>query len=112
MEAQGFTPPLPKKSKAVDASSEKVTMTLYFDCKGPLLIDFLEHGRTWKRTAVQRAIKSKRSKMLTNDIILLHNNVRLHVAHVVSTTLQKFRWVALAHLPYSPDLQISIFLES
>ncbi|KAG8237736.1 hypothetical protein J437_LFUL016675 [Ladona fulva] len=38
--------PRPKKSKAVHMSSGKVMMTFFFDFRGPLLVEFLEHGAT------------------------------------------------------------------
>ena len=39
------SPPL-KKSKAVRTSTGKVIVTFFFDCRGPLLVDFLERGAT------------------------------------------------------------------
>ncbi|XP_023213374.1 histone-lysine N-methyltransferase SETMAR-like [Centruroides sculpturatus] len=91
--------------------SRKVVMIFFFDYKGPLLIDFLEHGATinaqqYMETLqkLKHAFKSKHPGMLTDNIILLQDNAYPHVAKVVSTMLQKFRWEALTHPPYSPDL--------
>ncbi|GBM35560.1 Histone-lysine N-methyltransferase SETMAR [Araneus ventricosus] len=42
--------------------------------------------------------------MLSNGVILLHDNARPHTANAVKTTLQQFRWETLEHPPYSPDL--------
>jgi hypothetical protein len=71
-------------------------MITFFDCKGPLLVEFLEH---WVTINVQRyedtlqklrrAIKSKSPGMLPNGIILLDDNARLHTADFVRITLQR-----------------------
>ncbi|PNF29904.1 hypothetical protein B7P43_G07269, partial [Cryptotermes secundus] len=99
--------PPPKKSKALHTSSDKVMMTFFFDCKGPLLVEFLEHGATISAQRCDdtlRAIKSKRPGMLSNGIVLLHDNARSHTANSVRNTLQRSGWEVLQHPPYSPDL--------
>ncbi|PNF14668.1 hypothetical protein B7P43_G11440 [Cryptotermes secundus] len=80
--------PPPNKSKAGHTSSGKVMMTFFFDCKGPLLVEFLEHGATisaqrYEDTLqkLRRAIKSERPGMLSNGIILLHDNARPNTAN-------------------------------
>ncbi|GBL79465.1 Mariner Mos1 transposase [Araneus ventricosus] len=94
--------PPPGKSKA---------NRFFFNCRGPLLIDFLPQGSTINSTQycstltkLREAIRSKRPSLLTQQVILLHNNVRSHVSHETYTTSQKFRWEVLEHPPYSPDL--------
>ncbi|KAJ4447223.1 hypothetical protein ANN_09226 [Periplaneta americana] len=49
--------PPPKKSKAMHTSSGKVMLTFFFDSRGPLLVEFLEHGATInaQRYEVKRA---------------------------------------------------------
>ncbi|GBM24492.1 Histone-lysine N-methyltransferase SETMAR [Araneus ventricosus] len=42
--------------------------------------------------------------MLSNSVILLHDNARPHTANAVKMTLQQFRWETLEHPPYSPEL--------
>ncbi|PNF26278.1 hypothetical protein B7P43_G02687, partial [Cryptotermes secundus] len=103
--------PPPKKSKAVCTSSGKVMMTFFFDCKGPLLVKFLDRGATISpqcyEDTLQKlrcAIKSKRPGMLPNGINLLHDNARPHTANSVRNTVQRFGWEVLQHPPYSPDL--------
>ncbi|PNF40213.1 hypothetical protein B7P43_G08284 [Cryptotermes secundus] len=89
----------------------KVMMTFFFDSKGPLLVEFLEHGTTvsaqrYEDTLqkLRRAIKSKCPGMLSNGIIIPHDNARPHTANSVRNTLQRFGWEVLQHPPYSPDL--------
>ena len=53
---------------------------------------------------LRRAIKSKRPGMLSDEIILLHDNARLHAVNVGRYKLQIFGWETLQQPPYSPDL--------
>ena len=72
-------------------------MMTFFDCRGPLLVDFLECGATIsvKHYAdmlqkLRHAIKSKCPGMLLDEIILLHDNARPHTANLVRDKLQRF----------------------
>ena len=47
--------------------------------------------------------KSTRPGMLSDGIILLHDNTRTHTDNLVRDKLQRFGWET-QHLPYSPDL--------
>ena len=51
-----------------------------------------------------RAVNSKRPEMLSDGIILLHDNAHLHTVNLVRDKLQRFGWKTLQHPPYSPDL--------
>ena len=42
--------------------------------------------------------------MLSDGIILLHDNFRPHTANLVRDKLQRFGWETLQHPSYSPDL--------
>ncbi|GFU64270.1 mariner Mos1 transposase [Trichonephila clavipes] len=99
-----------KKSKAVHTSSGTVMMSFFFDYMGPLLFEFLERETNINAQRYQatlqnlgRAIKSKRPGMLTNGVILLHDDARPHTANAVKTTLQQVWWEMLEHPQYSPD---------
>ena len=88
--------PPPKKSKAFRTSTGKFMMT-FFDCRGFLLVDFLEREATInaKRYAdtlqkLRHAIKSKRPGMMSDGIILLSDNARPHTANLVRDKLQRF----------------------
>jgi hypothetical protein len=41
--------------------------------------------------------------MLTCSIVLLHDNVHLHIAAHTQAFLQHFTWELFDHLPYIPD---------
>ena len=77
-------------------------MMTIFDCRGPLLVNFLKRGATInaKRYAdtLQKlvcALKSKCSGMLSDRIILLHDYARPHTANLVRDKLQRFGWETL-----------------
>ena len=53
---------------------------------------------------LRRAVKSKRPGMLSDGIILSHDNARLHTANLVRDKLQRFGWETFQHPPYSSDL--------
>jgi transposase len=52
---------------------------------------------------LRRAIRLKRPGMISNGIVLLHDNARPHTANSVKNMLQRFIWEVLHHPPYSPD---------
>jgi transposase len=43
-----------------------------------------------------------------DDVVLLHDNARPHVANRTAARLQPFGWEIMEHAPYSPDLTPSI----
>ncbi|GBN45965.1 Histone-lysine N-methyltransferase SETMAR [Araneus ventricosus] len=47
--------------------------------------------------------------MLTDGILLLHDNARPHTAAQTRALLASFGWEVLDHHPYSPDLATSDF---
>ena len=50
--------------------------------------------------------KIKTPGMLSDGIILLHDNARPHTANLVRDKLQRFGWETLQHPPYIPDLSL------
>ena len=53
---------------------------------------------------LEHAIKSKHPGMLSDGIILLHDNAHLHIANLARDKLQRFGWETLQYPPYRPDL--------
>ncbi|GBM02173.1 Mariner Mos1 transposase [Araneus ventricosus] len=53
---------------------------------------------------LRRAIQNKRRGMLSQGIVLLHDNARSHSAGVNQNLMQQFDWEQFDHPPYSPDL--------
>ncbi|XP_011049295.1 PREDICTED: histone-lysine N-methyltransferase SETMAR-like [Acromyrmex echinatior] len=102
--------PTAKKFKVVK-SVKKIMVSLFWDQKGILLIDFLPQGATINAERycetlkkLRRAIQNKRRGMLTAGVSLLHDNARPHVAASTTALLNQFSWDVLTHPPYSPDL--------
>ena len=59
---------------------------------------------SWCLRVIRRAIKSKHPVMLSDCIILLHENACSHTANLVWDKLQRFCRETLHHPPYIPDL--------
>jgi len=101
-----------KAKKFKQASSvRKIMVTIFWDRKEILLIDFLERGLTINADAYcetvrkhRRVIQNKRRGMLSSGIVLLHDNARPHTAPRTAQLLQQFRWEVFDNPPYSPDL--------
>ena len=110
------TSPPPIKFKT-QASAGKVMLTIFWDVNGPILMNFLERGETvtsarysdMLATKLKLTIRSKRRGLLSKGVLLLHDNVRLHMAAHTVDTLQTLRFEVLKHPAYSPDLAPSDF---
>ena len=107
--------PRTKKFKT-SISVKKIMVSVFWDRKGILLVNFMPPGTTINAGAycdtlawLQQAIQNKRRGMLTRGVCLLHDNPRPHSAHITTALLEKFKWDVLDHLPYSLDLVPSKF---
>ena len=102
--------PTPTKFKVVPSAS-KVMATVFWDMRGVLLVEFQEHGRTVNASSycsllerLRTAIRTKRRGLLTQGVILLHDNARPHTARLTQETVEHLGLEVLQHPPYSPDL--------
>lgn len=100
----------PKKAKTVP-SAGKVMATVFWDCKGVVLIDFLEHGRTITGSyyaslldQLNDAIKVKRPHLAKKKVLFHQDNAPAHASHIVGAKLHELGYEVLPHAPYSPDL--------
>jgi len=106
-----------RKKFRTQSSADKVMLTVFWDFQGPIYCDFLEGQRTINsqyysdilENKIRPAIRTKRRGLLTEGVILLHDNARPHTAQLTKEKLQKLRWEILPHPPYSPDLAPSDF---
>ncbi|GFQ83421.1 mariner Mos1 transposase [Trichonephila clavata] len=92
METCDFTSTNEIKNTVYTSSGK--TMMSFFDHKSPLFVEFQEWRTTINAKRYQailqnlkRAIKSKCPSMLSNGVILLHDNAHLHTANAVKMTL-------------------------
>jgi len=91
--------------------------TMFWDMRGVLLVEFQEHGRTVNASSycsllerLKTAIRTKRKGLLTQGVILLHDNARPHTARLTLETVGQLGLEVLPHPPYSPDLAPSDYL--
>ncbi|XP_071109960.1 histone-lysine N-methyltransferase SETMAR-like [Haliotis cracherodii] len=115
MELKHATSPKTKKFKAT-RSNKKVMMTIFWDSKGVIHIDYLPHGTTmnWEYYArllkqVRQSIKVKRRGKIRREILLHQDNAPVHTSHVAMTAVQECGYELLPHPPYSPDQVSSDF---
>lgn len=107
--------PKPKKTRQ-SFSTRKIMVTVFWDAKGILLVDFMERGTTITSAVycetlkrLRRAIQNKRRGLLASGVVFVHDNARPHTAQRTSQLLTKFKWDVFDHPPYSPDLAPSDF---
>ena len=87
-------------------------LTVFWDSRGPILEHYLETGSTVNSerysdmliNKLKPAIRNKRRGLLSEGVLLLHDNARPHTAAHTIQTLQKLHFEVLEHPPYSPDL--------
>ncbi|GFU05146.1 histone-lysine N-methyltransferase SETMAR [Trichonephila clavipes] len=74
-----------------------------------LLVEFLEYRRIIDEyyetlRSLRRFMKNKRPGLLTEGVVLLHDNARSHVSRITHVELDKFKLKQLDHLPYHPGM--------
>jgi histone-lysine N-methyltransferase SETMAR len=104
-----------KKFKIVP-SAKKTMVTVFWDCEGLLLCEFLQpktatinnikYCETLEKWG--KAIKGKRPVRLTDGVRLLHDGAQLHTSARTVAWLQKQKWEVLRHPPHSPHLAPSV----
>ncbi|GFT40343.1 mariner Mos1 transposase [Trichonephila clavipes] len=94
----------------------KIMVTVFWDRRGVLLVDFMPSGTTINPGAycitlrkLRRALQNNRHDMLSKGVLLLHDNARPHTSRTTRKLIESLGWVALGHAPYSPDLAPSDF---
>ena len=92
-------------------SAQKLMCTVFWDKKGGLLVKYLPKGETMNAARycktlrkLRRAIQNKRRGMLSQGIVLLHDNARPHAGGATQTLIQQLRWKQFDDPPYSTDL--------
>lgn len=87
-------------------------VTVFWDCDGIILIDYLPQGATINaqyysdllKGPVVKALQEKRPGKLEARPLLQHDNARPHTARATMATIAELGWEMLPHPPYSPDL--------
>ncbi|GFY30962.1 uncharacterized protein TNCV_1629351 [Trichonephila clavipes] len=60
-------------------------------------------------TEAPKSIANKQRGILSNGVLLLHDNARPHTSRKTRELIESFGWEVLDHAPYSPDLAPSDF---
>lgn len=104
---KGSDPPVKARR---DAHCKKVMLTFFFDCNGPLTIEFLEpnttinaNGYVATLSRLKGDIQNKR-RGVEKPHILHHDNARPHTARQTTDAISQLNFEHLPHPPYSPDL--------
>ena len=92
-------------------------LTVFWDSQRPILETYQERGTTVTsatccdilKRELKPAICSKRRGKLSKEILFLHDNTRPHIALHTLETLKQWKWEAMEHPAYSPDLAPSDF---
>ncbi len=95
-----------------DFAMRKVMMTVFFDCQGVILIDFLNPREkvTAERycetlTKLKESLRRKRPNLWRGrNFLLHHDNASPHTAFDTVKKLKQWKIRTLEHPPYSPDL--------
>lgn len=101
----------PVKAKVVP-SAGKVMVTVFWDCDGIILIDYLPKGETINSAYYSdlllgpliKALQEKRPGKLESRLLLQHDNARPHTAQATKDTIDALGWELVPHPAYSPDL--------
>ena len=87
-------------------------LTVFWDSQGTALEHYHERGTTINRARYSKmltdrlkpAIRSKRRRLMSKGVVLLHDNARPHTAAHTAETLRKLRIEVMTHPSYNPDL--------
>ncbi len=101
----------PKKPLRIDGL-KKVMMTLFFDCKGVILIEFLGPRETIDSPRycetlrkLKEALRRKRPELWQDrSFILHHDNASPHTSDFTMERINKWNIQVLEHPPNSPDM--------
>jgi len=104
----------PPRTVKVTQSAKKIMATIFWDCRGILLIDFKErntnvNGEYYALVLheLRDTVKEKRRGILSRGVCLLHDNAPVHTAAVAKAAVKECGFQEIEHPPYSPDLALS-----
>jgi len=110
MEWKHTSLPRTKKFKSVP-SAGKVILMLFWDFNGPIHKHYQDHGQTvnnaWYCAMLEEELKptihNKHRGMLTDEVVLHHDNCRPHMTAATVGTIKKLKYDLLPHPAYGPD---------
>jgi len=115
MEWRHPSSPKTKKFKT-QTSAGKVMATVFWDCRGVILVDFLPQGTTVNSEQYIQTLKNLKARIrrtrpdLEMERVLFHqDNARPHTSARTREAIASYGWTTLPHPSYSPDLAPSDF---
>jgi hypothetical protein len=106
--------PVKKKCK-IQQSPAKVTVTVFWDVYGVLLVDFIPPNSTINATAYQETLKTLKEAIMKETRTVDHTSSSFAQRCMTSKCcrsckcLNSWSCEILPHLPHSPDLELSDF---
>ena len=101
----------PLRKAKVTQSVKKIMATIFWNCRGILLIDFKERYTTVNTAyyasllhKLRDAIKEKRQGMLSHGVRLLRDNAPVCTVADAKAAVKECGFEEIKHPPYSPDL--------
>ena len=95
---------------------KKHLATVFWDSKGPLLVEVLPQGHTITAEVycqqldnLRIAVRDKRRRQHMHDYYFLQDNARPHTANLTKEKLAELGINIIPHPPYSPDISPSDF---
>ena len=92
-------------------TTRKVMLTVFWDRKGPITLDFKSHGTNVNSEnycellgVVKEDVRNKRKGLQTRGVVFHQDNARPHTAARTMAKIEQLGWEVLVHPPYSPDL--------
>jgi hypothetical protein len=95
---------VPKKFKT-KASAGEVMLTIFWHSEDVVIVDFLEKGATVNSELYIETLRSLKKCIMRkgpeiDDVLLQHNNVRLHTSATTSDAISHLGFTALPHPVY------------
>jgi histone-lysine N-methyltransferase SETMAR len=103
--------PTPKKAKTV-LSAGKVMVSVFWDAKGILLIDYFQKGKTMNDEYYANLLKRLKTAIAEKHPGMNKRKVLFHQVNsctVPAKKIEELGFELLPHPPYSPDLALSVF---
>lgn len=102
----------PKKLRSGTTHKRELMLSVFWDSKGVILVDFLEKKRTMNSEYycdLLTRTRSLRRKPRNFPLWLLHDNAPIHTSQRTLNTLNTTGFELISHPPYSPDMAPSDF---
>jgi hypothetical protein len=91
-------------------STQKIMCKVFWDREGVVPMDFLPQGPQSMQvsivthlTKLHHAIQNKQCGLLSQGVLMVHDNACPHTTAAMQNLIMKFGWEQFNHAPFSPD---------